>query len=363
MPKGVDAYAVVLPGLEEIAASELQQLGAGALVLDTGGVGFRASPDAIMRISLRARTVTRVLLRLACFNARSVNELARKAGRIDWAIYAQGRSWRIHVSTRRSRLWHSGRIADAVHGLLPDSQGVSGEVLDLFVRLDRDRCQLSLGASRFRMDRRGYRIEPGSAPMRESLASALLYWSGWRSGQRLWIPMCGSGTLAIEAALIDVRAPLDAHECPPCVGWPGFPERRWQRVRERAETMRRERPASDIAACDLREDMLALARRNADRAGVEAGISWSCCDFFSLRPDGPSGWMLLNPPYGRRMGEGIHALYRRIGMQLRHQFADWSTLVITPDAGCERALGRKPSRRLRFRHGGRWVQALMFEPI
>ncbi|RMG92776.1 MAG: RNA methyltransferase [Zetaproteobacteria bacterium] len=364
MSKGLDVYAVVLPGLEEIAACELLQLGARDAVCDTGGVTFRASPDAIMRVGLRARTVTRVLLRLSSFNARSINEMVRKARRIDWARYVQGRSWRLHVSTHRSRLWHSGRIADALNNLLSDFQGDgSGGAVDIFVRLDRDRCQLSLCASHLRMDRRGYRIEPGPAPMRESLASALLYWSGWQPGRRLWVPMCGSGTLAIEAAQIDLHASLDIQKPLPCVGWPGFSERRWRRVCERAKAMQRKKLGSEIAASDLREDMIVLARHNAERAGVEADISWVCCDFFSLTPDGHPGWLVLNPPYGRRMGEDIHVLYHRIGMQLKCLFSDWSVLVVTPDAGCERALGRAPSRRLRFRHGGRWVHALMFEPI
>ena len=359
MSLGLECYAVVVPGLEPLAMQELQALGAGAMCPDEGGVAFRASPDAVMRIAVRARCITRVLLRLCTFQAASWPRLRDRLQRIDWSAYVGGRAVQVHVSSRRSRLWHTGRIAEMVE------QAVAGvaspgaeEQVHVYLRIVHDRCQVSLCASAERMDRRGYRLEPGHAPLRETIAAALLDWSGWTAAMPLYVPMCGSGVWAIEAAWMARRIAPNAGRTPPCVGWPGFPQRRWLRVQEKTAGMQRDcHPC--IHASDLDAAVVALARRNAERAGVADCVRPEQADLFDVRPaEGTRGILLLNPPYGRRIGLQTERLYARIGQHVRRHFASWQVLVITPNPACERTLGLPPVRRLKFRHGGTWVHAL-----
>ncbi|RMH61570.1 MAG: RNA methyltransferase [Zetaproteobacteria bacterium] len=368
MDDGVHVFAVVLPGLETIAARELAALGARTLRPAHGGVAFRVSPTGLMRISLRARVPTRLLVRLAEFRACSFPELFNKARRLRWEHYVR-RDGEVHVraESHRSRLLHSGRLQavlrDAVHARLRRADATDGRPRELtvYLRMYDDRCQLSLDASGERLDRRGYRRYPGRAPLRETLAAALLQWLDWRAEQRLWVPMCGSGTLAIEGALMAAQCAPGVNHRFPFVGWPGFTLRRWRQAMARAERMRR-KPSVRIHASDLDPRAVAWTRANAACAGVEEMLSIEKRDFFALDREGEQGVLLLNPPYGRRIGGDARALYARIGRHLAHAFAGWRCLVLAPDQACVQALGMPALDALDVRHGGRTIHAVQLIP-
>jgi len=368
MREGLRCYAVVLPGLEAVAARELAALGAREPQPTHGGIEFRTSPAGLMRIGLRARVPTRLLLRLSEFRALSFPELFNKACRLPWELYLR-RAGRcvVRAEARRSRLLHRGRIEATLAQAIARRLRTHGRVdarpdqLCVHVRVRDDVCQLSLDACGERLDRRGYRRQPGKAPLRETLAAGLLQWADWRAEQPLCVPMCGSGTLAIEAALRAAQcAPGLAHVFP-FIGWPGFSERRWRQARARAEAMRRP-CAPRIHASDREPQALAWTRANAAMAGVAQMLRIEQRDFFTLEAMGACGLIVLNPPYGVRIGGDARALYARIGRHLARYFPGWRCVVLAPDEACVRALHHSPERTLRVHHGGRWVHAALFTP-
>lgn len=353
-------YAVTPPGLEAIAAAELGGLSAHDIAPGTGGVAFRGSQELMARVNLRARTLTRVLMRLDTFKALSFPELYNKCRRLDWSRYlAADSGLRIRASCHGSRLMHSGRIEKALADAIADRLGTVPEEADqsqqVFVRIDHDVVTLSLDTSGDRLDRRGYRLQPGYAPLRESIAAALLLWAGWHGESPLMVPMCGAGTLAIEAAWIARRRPPNLSRAFPFQAWPGMPARRWQGVLDKAAAMQRDVPVI-IHASDLDAAVLEAARANADQAGVQNAIAFSRADVRDLEPAAAQGLIILNPPYGLRLNH--QGLYAGIGGMLRAGFADWRRIVLVPDSQSERDLGLPVRARLAFRHGGRRIQAL-----
>jgi len=369
MKSVLNCYAVVIPGLESIAAAELAALNMHNIEVGEGGVHFHTSPDGLMRVNLRARTLTRVLLRLKRFRALSFPELFNKSTTIAWQHYVHSDSaLRIRVSSHRSKLMHSGRIEQTVHEAIAKRLeryppvAADGPVLDVHVRFDHDVCQFSLDTSGERLDRRGYRLDSGPAPLRETMAAALLQWMDWQVDEVLMVPMCGSGTLAIEAALSAARIPAGWQHHFPFVGWPGFPERRWRRICDKARAMRRNVDAH-IALSDNQAEYVAQARRNIAKAGVAGMLQPEIHDFFTLRPVADHGLVMLNPPYGRRIGHATGELYHRIGIHLQRYFPAWRCMVLVPDQACRKRLGLSVQRSLNIRHGGNWIVALDVSPV
>jgi len=281
----------------------------------------------------------------------------------------------------RSRVRHEGRAAETAGKAvrrrlsecgLPGRAGGEDEAGPprLLVRVIDDRAELSLDSSGALLHQRGWRIEPGEAPLRETEAAALLRLAGWRGGKPLVDGMCGSGTFAVEAALAALGRPA-------CLGQdlkplrrfafefqPAFREGAWRSLlRQSAAALRAGQPL-EITALDRDERALGAAGRNAVRAGLERTIRFLRDDFFAcdparLFPGGRPGLVVLNPPYGRRL-ESPEALYAEIGRRLLSAYRGWDALVLAPDRPSARALGRSPTRSLEFRHGGLKVSALFF---
>jgi len=362
----LSCFAVVVPGLEGLVADELNELSAHDVVQEPGGVGFHASMDTLFRINLRSRCATRIVVRLATFKALTFPELYNKARKIAWQKYiGNGVAVEVKASCHRSKLLHSGRAQQAVLDGVAASDGMGSHragdaIQQIMLRIDDDICTISIDASGERLDRRGYRKHAGFAPLRETIAAALLRWMEYKPEQPLLSPMCGSGTFAVEAALIaGKRAAGSGHDFP-FLRWPSLKQKRWQRVLEKTEAMRIEATPT-IHASDIDAGVLAQAGKNARQAGVEKMIDFKLLDVRKLAaPEGATGPGLLvcNPPYGDRVKGDVRALYRSLGQLFAESFAGWSMVVIVPDQGCEHALGMPAKRRLKIKHGGKWVYAL-----
>lgn len=370
---GLVCFAVVVPGLEKIAAAELNTLAAHGVEIVEGGVNFTGSMDALCRINLRARSITRVLVRLADFKALSFPELFNKAQKPAWERFIPaGRAVTVKASCRASKLMHSGRVEQAVADGIGEklkkadiSLAGSGDAQLITVRLENDRCVISIDSSGERLDRRGYRLLTGLAPIRETVAAGILQWMDWKPDEPLLVPMCGSGTFAIEAALIGQgRAVNLAHDFA-LLHWPTINPKRWKRVLDKAAGMQRA-ISLNIVASDLDEDVLKQAVSNAQQAGAGDVIRFCKQDVRALQApisDKP-GLMICNPPYGDRIKGDVTALYRDIGRLLKQDsFKGWRMAMIAPDPACEKASGLTARRRMKIRHGGNWVRVLHFEPV
>ncbi|MBL4775867.1 MAG: class I SAM-dependent RNA methyltransferase [Mariprofundus sp.] len=363
--KNLNCYAVVVPGLEGIAADELHELAAHEVQMGDGGVAFSTSMDGLFRINLRSRVITRILIRLASFRALSFPELYNKSKKVAWGHYISPQvSVSVRASCNGSKLMHSGRAEKAMLDAIADKLGfVCTDTTDeqqVLLRIDNNQCTISLDASGDRLDRRGYRLHSGKAPVRETIAAAILRWMDWQADEPLMTPMCGSGTFAIEAAWIAEKRAAGLTHVFPFLHWPALKEKRWQRALDKARSMQ---SACDFSvfASEWEANILAQAKENAVCAGVSESIQFELLDVRKLAvPDDVSdvGLLICNPPYGERVKADVTGLYQQLGKRFKQHFSGWRMAVIVPDKVCEKALGLPVKKRLNIKHGGKWVSVL-----
>lgn len=358
-------YAIVIPGLEQVAAKELEQLSAHEIKPDNGGIHFSGTMETMFRVNLRSRTVTRVLLRLKRFTAMTLSEIKTHCEQVDWAQFLSGdSSVSVHASCHKSRLMHTKRVEDEIASVI-GRLGLSGREGDaqqqIFIRIENNRCLLSIDTSGERLDRRGYRLEGGKAPVRETLAAGVLQWMEWSPDEPLLVPMCGSGTFAIEAALAaSRRAPGAAHEFP-FIAWPQLKKKAWKRMVEKSLAMvDGDQKALQIYASDNHAGAIGIAERNAQRAGIESLLHVEQRDARELTNPvvSSTGLIICNPPYGDRIDADVRSLYASLGKVFRENFSGWRMAVFSPDKSCERALATPVTKRLKLKHGGKWMYVL-----
>jgi putative N6-adenine-specific DNA methylase len=358
-------FAVSAPGLAPLAAGELIRL--GLLTADdlgsaitVGGVSFHGSRQALYRANLHLRTASRVLVRLGVFYAAAFAELRKKAGRLAWESYiSPGQPIALAVTCRKSRLYHSGAVAERVAGAIGDrlgspieaaqatEEGQEEETAQLvFVRLMNDQVTISIDSSGELLHRRGYRLATAKAPLRETLAAAMLLASGWDAAAPLIDPFCGSGTIPIEAALLAAGIPpgcaagsnaaglptAGAHRQFAFMGWPGFNAQAWEELLAGCTT----EPGSNrplILASDRDAGAIRIAAANAERAGVADRIEFSQQAVSAIEPPGLPGWVVTNPPYGRRVSANndLRNLYAQMGNVLRARCPAWRVAILCSD--------------------------------
>jgi putative N6-adenine-specific DNA methylase len=354
-PASLRWFAVVAPGLEEAAAREIEALpNVSALARETGGVEWSAPAIEGYRANLWLRLATRVLGRVGTVEAREFGKLRRRAATLDWgAFIAPGASIALRASTSRCRLYHTGAItetaalaiADAVKGARLAAEGETADV-SILVRGAEDHFTFSVDASGERLHRRGARVEVGAAPLRETLAAGLLALAGWDPSLPLVDPMCGAGTIVIEAALqvIDRAPGIDRAFANGFAidGWPLFSSgsAATEAAALRDEARARIRPAGAtpaaaglIVGSDHDARAIESARRNAARAEVDAHVTLVSRDITDARPpDTTPGLVIVNPPYGRRLANprAAVATYRELGRVLRAHFRGWRAAIVVP---------------------------------
>lgn len=372
-------FAITAPGLEQFAAAELRALGIAAPVIEAGGVAFTGTLDDVYAANLWLRTASRVVIRIASFHASEFHELERRAKRVPWDRYiGVPARVRFRVTCRKSRLYHSDAVAErlakiiaGVHGLPGGFAMASGdESVDdaadaddaqLFVvRLVHDEVTISADSSGALLHRRGYRQAVARAPLRETLAAAMVMGSGWDGTSPLADPMCGSGTIPIEAAMIARRmAPGIDHATGASrqfafMGWAGFDDGAWRQRVAAAMAAAEPRVAGTIIGSDRDAGAIAAAASNAARAGVTDDISFRHHAISGLDlPEGP-GCVVSNPPYGVRLGDTgpLRNLYAQLGKLLRARASGWTVALLTADRALERQVGVAFRDGFRTSNGG-----------
>ncbi len=381
-------FAVTAPGLEAIATEELRALGVSDAVAEQGGVAFTGGSDRLYEVNLQLRTASRVVARVAEFTARTFFELERHARRVAWEEYlTPGRPVRVRVTCRKSRLYHSDAVGERILAAIAHRVGsiglgavahagedeVDGEgstpandpsAAQLFtIRFLHDRCTVSADSSGALLHLRGYRQAVAKAPMRETLAAAVLLGAGWRGESPLVDPLCGSGTIAIEGALI-------ARKIAPGVGrkfafmeWPNFSDRIWQTVHDRATTGALQRSPVEIIASDRDAGATTATAANADRAGVGADIDVRTHALSAVRPPAGPGCLAANPPYGVRVGKDdeLRNLYAALGQVAKAKFAGWTVALLAADRKLATRTGLSLRPVFRSSNGGIPVELLTAE--
>lgn len=332
-----DCFAVAAPGLEPLVASELTALGLTALDTTAGGVAFHATSEQLYRANLWLRTASRVVVRIARFHASAFYELERHARRIPFERFlAAGTPVELSVTCRKSRLYHSDavaeRIAAAITGRVRSPVTATEAGALVVVRLLHDQCTVSLDSSGALLHRRGYRLATAKAPLRETVAAALLTVAGWPATSALVDPFCGSGTIAIEAALIARRRAPGIQRTFAFMQWPEYEPATWSTVLDQAR--QGERPAAGVplVASDRDAGGAEAARANAQRAGVESDIEIRTQALSYLEPPTDTGWLVTNPPWGVRTGdrERLRDLYATLGTLARDRLKGWHMAALAP---------------------------------
>jgi putative N6-adenine-specific DNA methylase len=373
-------FAVTAPGLAPLTAAELGALGVAGDE-EAGGVAFTADAAMLYAANLRLRTASRILVRVGDFRARTFHELERHAAQLPWAAFVPaGARVELRVTCRKSRLYHQGAVAERLHTAIRAATGAEpadasteadeGESAQLFVvRFHRDRCTVSADASGALLHRRGYRQEIARAPLRETLGAAVLLAAGWTPDTPLLDPMCGAGTVPIEAALMARRiAPgLAAADRAPrahaCLRWPDADHTAWQRevARARGEIL----PAPGAAICGSDRDAggVAAARANAARAGVDGDVHLDVRAISAAEPPTGHGWIVTNPPYGVRVGDvaALRDLYAALGRWARERAPGWRLAFLSTDARLEAQVAIPLEPRLETVNGGIRVRLMVGE--
>lgn len=361
-------FVSTTPGLEPALEDELRQW-APRISRADGGAEVEGPRGLHQLLNLHLRTATRVLIRLASFEAKDVRTLEAALARVPLSPFGAGREpLRIEVAAHRSRLMHSGRIREAAARAwgvpLATASWGDGEDEDqpgrgatrVQIRIEDDLCTVSVDSSGDLLHRRGYRQEVSRAPLRETLAAGILRLATYRGDEPLWDPMCGSGTLAIEAAWIALRrAPgRDRHFA--FQDWPSYDAAAFEKAVAAARSVERPTLAHAIRASDVNAGALGTTRRNARRAGVLEHLELARSDLTrpSSLPPEPTGLLVANPPYGKRLGNTLEvaSLYAALGALLRERLPGWRSAVLLSDLRLERELSLQVEDAFELLNGG-----------
>lgn len=375
MSETVRALVVTHLGLEPVLVAELAGLGLRGEPI-SGGVEFEASLLDVARANLMLRTAGRVLVRVDSFRARTFPELERHAAKLPWTRFlSPGAPVHFRVTAKKSRLSHERAIAErlvrALQAVAPKVRIVAGradadtdeDVQRFVVRFHRDVCTVSADSSGAPLHRRGYRLDTGKAPLRETLAAGLLLASGWDGTTPLVDPFCGSGVIPIEAATLARRIPPGRNRHFAIERWPGFDATAFQAVRAAADLA--SLPASPVPILGGDRDAGAVrsAAANAERAGVSADVRWQQQPLSATVLDGPPGAIVTNPPYGARIGgrASLRDLYAQLGNVLRRQGAGWTVTIVSADRELDGQVGLPWTELIRTENGGLPVRFIRAE--
>ncbi len=366
-------FATVPQAMESLLANELKGFGAQAVKEKRTGVSFSGSLGVAYRACLWSRLANRILLRLGDFDAPDTDALYAGTQSVRWPEHLDvNGTLAVDVSLRQSGITNSlfavQRVKDAVVDQFRDLCGKRPSVdvgqpdLRLRVHVDKARASLSIDLSGDSLHRRGYRVAQGQAPLKENVAAGLLVWADWAaiaaSGGACVDPMCGSGTIPIEAAWMATdTAPGLARQYFGFLGWRGHAAALWlqlcQEARQRQADGRRHAPI--VVGYDVDAQSVRAARANIERAGLRGLVQVERRDIADCQaPKGTkTGVVIMNPPYGERLGEldALKVLYAQLGVELKTKFPGWTAYVLTASEVLGKRLGLRATRSHQFFNG------------
>ena len=357
----VTLVATCLFGLESLLGAEIDALGYERLSTIDGRVTFRGSLEAIARCNIWLRYAERLYLLLGTFTAESFTQLYDGCRALPWEDWIGPEdAFPVSGHALKSRLFSLPDCQKIVKKAVVDRLGAHYGIqwfpeehakYQIVFFILRDQADLMIDLSGTPLHKRGWRQHAGEAPLRETLAAAIARLARPRAEVLFWDPFCGSGTIAIEAALLMTNTAPGLGRSFAAESFDALPHTLFPRAREEA---RAARCSSDftVYASDIDPDMVALAGANAARAGVAGQLHCFCQDALTIQTQGRRGTVVCNPPYGERMLDSVQAqiLYRKMGAHFR-TLDRWQIYILTADAEFERIYGRKADKRRRLYNG------------
>ena len=367
-------------GLEAALSEELTELGVSTLAATGGGVAFEGSFQDAYRVNLHSRIASRVLCRITSGPYRSEEDVYRMALDQPWLDWFEPtQSLRVDVSASHCPLksleFATLRIKDGICDRMRKDTGQRPDVdtrtpdVRVYAYLDADECTLYLDTSGEALFKRGWRKETGEAPLRENLAAGILRLAGWRPGIALFDPMCGSGTFAVEAAQMTLGIAPGAQRHFGFERLKNFDAALWESMRTSApmET----NTEISIRASDVSGDAILMTRANLERAGVATDLAHRIApkqiDARHIRPFAPEGLLVVNPPYGERIGLRGAPLpdefFKEFGDTLKQRFAGWQCYILASDLKFQGKLRLAPSRRTPLFNGAIECRLFRFDIV
>ncbi|KRM07476.1 THUMP domain-containing class I SAM-dependent RNA methyltransferase [Lentilactobacillus farraginis] len=354
--------ATCAAGIEALVGKELRDLGYETQV-ENGRVRFVGDEQDIIKTNLWLRTADRIKIVVDEFKAQTFDELFEKTASNQWdRLLPMDAEFPVEGRSRNSKL-HSVPDVQAIvkkaivnslstayhrHTRLPET----GAKFPLEIALNKDQAMLTLDTTGPSLFKRGYRIEKGPAPLKENMAAALILLTSWYPDMPFIDPMCGSGTIPIEAALIGRNIAPGFNRDFLCENWPWINAEMVRRVRDEADSKADYDRQLDISASDINENMVEIAKKNAEEVGLLADIQFKQLAVADFKTDKVNGVIVANPPYGERMSEKkqVHELYRQMGRAFK-PLTSWSKYFLTSDLEFENFYGQKATKRRKLYNG------------
>ncbi len=348
-------------GLESVVARELRNLGCENLTTENGRVSFTGDETDIARCNIWLRCADRVLVEIASFPATDFEELFQGTKSVKWEEFLPENAF-IHVKGKsiKSKLYSVPDCQSIVKKAIIESMKrkyrretfpEDGERYRIEIALLKDRASITVDTSGEGLHKRGYRTKAGEAPLRETLAAALVILSRWDPDRVLADPLCGSGTIPVEAALIGRNMAPGLNRSFASEKWKEVPPHIWKKLRKEAEEAINYREMT-ILGSDKEKRSVQVAMDNAERAGVADAVTFQKKPLTEFSSKKKYGCVITNPPYGVRVEaeSGTGKLSRELGEVLEH-LEDWSFFIITPDENFEKDFGRKSDKNRKLYNG------------
>ncbi|NEP87861.1 MAG: RNA methyltransferase [Okeania sp. SIO2C2] len=368
-------YAKVAKGLEAIAAQELKSLGAENVCPEFTGVSFTGDKTLLYRVNLWARTIFRVLVPIA--EVRCVNReiLYKEVKKIPWQRYLSPKNTlAVNCTGSNEKLKHTHYTALQIKDAITEQQiekfryrsNIDTKNPDILINahIQNNNCILSLDSSGSSLHQRGYRLAMGFAPLKETLAAAILEMAEYSPDIPFLDPLCGSGTLPVEASLKALNiAPGLLRNKFSLMNWRDFDKSLWQDLLTEARNSQLTELKSIIVGSDRNPEVLFQARTNAERCGVANKIKFIKTDLSKLKPPADRGIIICNPPYGERLGEveELGELYKMLGDIFKQRFTGWTAFILTGNKQLSKQVGLRTSRRIPVYNGAIPCTLLKYE--
>lgn len=362
-----------LAGLEPLLVDELIQMGASDIETGTRIVNCQGDAELLYRINFESRTALRVLVPIATFRATHEKRLYSQIRQIDWSRFMQvDQRLAVDAVTNSQHFRHSKYVAlktkDAVVDQFRDNFGRRPNVnvhqpdLRIHVHISNDRCHVSLDSSGDSLHKRGYRVDTVEAPLNEVLAAGMVLHSGWRGDQPLLDPMCGSGTILIEAAMIAAKIPPQRPDRKFAFqNWSDFDKKLWEKVKNRSldQVCSINVP---ILGYDKAFKAVKISHQNILAAKLSGQIEIDRKAFEKMEPPPPPGLVIMNPPYDERLPvEDVKAFYRAIGDRLKQAYTGYEAWIISSNLEAVKSIGLRASRRMTLFNGPLECKYMKFE--
>ncbi len=342
MTEPFEIFLVATPGLEAPLCAEALEAGFDAQVVD-GGVRFIGLWPDVWRANLELRGATRVLARLGSFRAMHLAQLDKRARKINWgAVLRPDVTVKVEASCKRSRIYHAGAASQRVGKAITEELGApiaDDAQVRIMVRIEDDLVTISVDTTGESLHKRGFKEGVAKAPMRETMAAMFLRQCGYDGTQSVLDPMCGSGTFVIEAAEWALGLKPGRERTFAFEHLAGFDAVAWTAMRGSAPTAG---STLRFYGSDRDAGAIRMARENAERSGVSSYVHFEQQSVETLQaPPGPPGILIVNPPYGTRIGNKapLRQLYRSLGTVVRTRLPGWRVGVITADKDLAQAIG------------------------